>query len=126
LYASVKADADAALATPSSAHVNVIAAWHAARARANAGLGNAADALADITQATTLVPESKDQFEGPYWSSERARVYAVTGDTESAIALLGDLVGKPASFVTPVTLRLDPIWMPLRGNARFEVLSSNR
>ena len=58
----------------------------------------------------------------------RARIFARFGDKERAVASLQQALSTPSDGIfgppiTPAILRLDPMFDPLRGDSRFEILS---
>lgn len=92
-------------------------------------LGRKEDAHRQGRRAIELLPESKDAFYGPCLSGLLALIYARTGDSEQAIALLERLltVAGPISQVfeasiTASDLRLRWQWDPLRDHPRFQKL----
>jgi hypothetical protein len=54
-----------------------------------------------------------------------ACTYAMVGEKDSAVAQLRTLLGMPA-LVTAASLRIDPIFAPLRGYSAFEQLIAKR
>jgi TolB-like protein/predicted Zn-dependent protease len=96
---------------------------------AYAGLGEAASAIAEGQKAIGLLPSSKNPEFGPDLEDEMARVYAQLGDADHAIPMLKRLLRTQypsATFLTPATLRLDPIWDPIRNDPRFHELVAER
>ena len=92
---------------------------------AYAGLGEAASAIAEGQKAIGLLPSSKNPEFGPRLEDDMARIYAQLGDADHAIPMLKRLLRTQfagATFLTPATLRLDPIWDPIRNDPRFEKL----
>jgi TolB-like protein/Tfp pilus assembly protein PilF len=90
-----------------------------------AGLGKADFAIAEGQKAMALVPSSKHPEFGPVEEDEMARIYAQLGDADHAIPMLKRLLRTPypsATFLTPATLRLDPIWDHIRNDPRFQEL----
>ena len=66
---------------------------------------------------------ANDAFNGPALELSIATARAQLGQTDKAIALLRDLLGKPgADCITTALLRADPTWNPLRGDPRFQKL----
>ena len=90
-------------------------------AKTLAQLGEREAALAEAQRATELRPESKDAFGGPEITEGVAQVHAILGDNDRAIEILDGLLSRP-SAVTTQTLKINPIWDPLRGDPRFEAL----
>jgi len=90
-------------------------------AKTLAQLGEREAALAEAQRATELRPESKDAFGGPEITEGVAQVHAMLGDNDRAIEILDGLLSRP-SAVTTQTLKINPIWDPLRGDPRFEAL----
>ena len=96
---------------------------------AYAGLGEAASAIAEGQKAIGLLPSSKNPEFGPRLEDEMARIYAQLGDADHAIPMLKRLLRTQfpgATFLTPATLRLDPIWDPIRNDPRFQELAAEK
>src|SRR5438552_5856015 len=90
-----------------------------------AGLGEAASAIAEGQKAMGMQPSSKNPDFGPGLEDGLARNYAQLGDADHAIRMLKRLLRTSyggATFLTPATLRLDPIWDPIRNDPRFQEL----
>ncbi|HET7065363.1 MAG TPA: hypothetical protein VFI49_13915 [Rudaea sp.] len=120
VYRDVQAAATAALATPSSLYVET--AWRAALAMAEAGLGQRDRAVAEARRAAALVPETSDLLEGPTWQEYLAKVYAMNGDATLALPLIEHLLKTNGSAISPVLLKLDPVWDPIRSDLAFQKL----
>ena len=72
-------------------------------------------------------PTSKDPFGGPEEEDRMARIYALLGDADHAIAILQRLLQIPyGGAITPALLRLDPMFDPLRNDARFQKLCEEK
>ncbi|MDB5986363.1 MAG: hypothetical protein JWR16_1416 [Nevskia sp.] len=83
---------------------------------AYAGLG---DAVAAQKAATQGVEKNRnDAIKGPVAQIALAQVYTQTGNRDTAIALLPQLLQIPAGL-NPALLRLDPIWDSIRDDPRF-------
>ena len=94
---------------------------------AYAGLGEAASAIAEGQKAISLLPSSKNPEFGPNLENDMARIYARLGDADHAIPMLKRLLRTQfagATFLTPATLRLDPIWDLIRDDPRFQELAA--
>jgi TolB-like protein/Tfp pilus assembly protein PilF len=98
---------------------------HAGLGEAYAVLGEAASAIAEGEKAMALLPSSKNPEFGPDLEDQMAHIYAQLGDADHAIPMLKRLLRTShaaATFTTPATLRLDPIWDPIRDDPRFQEL----
>jgi TolB-like protein/Tfp pilus assembly protein PilF len=99
---------------------------HAGLGQAYAGLGEAASAIAEGEKAMALLPSSKNPEFGPDMEDNMAHIYAQLGDAEHAIPMLKRLLRTSyasATFTTPATLRLDPVYDPIRNDPRFQELT---
>jgi tetratricopeptide (TPR) repeat protein len=96
---------------------------HMALGLADAGLGLADEAVSEGRKATQLMPVSRDAFTGPAYLIKFAQICARGGRKDQAIGLLEELFAMPAgNLISPSLLKIDPLWDPLRGDARFEKL----
>jgi hypothetical protein len=66
-------------------------------------------------------PLKVDAIEGPKHLQHVAVAYVLMGDVGRAIDVLERLLSVPAP-VSEHSLRLEPFWDPLRGDARFQRL----
>jgi tetratricopeptide (TPR) repeat protein len=94
---------------------------HLQLAKALAQLREKEAALAEAQHASELLPESKDAFGGAEIAAGVAEVYAILGDNDRVIDVLGGLLTRPSS-VTAQGLKINPIWDPVRGDPRFQAL----
>ena len=97
------------------------AEMHIQLARVLAYLGEKDAALAEARRATELLPESKDAFGGPEISAGVAEVHTILGENGRAIEILDGLLSRP-SAVTVQSLKVNPIWDPLRNDPQFRAL----
>jgi serine/threonine-protein kinase len=95
------------------------------------GIGDKAAAFKLIEQAMAVIPLEKDAVQGPIPIEILARVSARMGEPDRAIAALEKLLSIPYDGalaqnvpLTPALLRLDPMFDPLRNDARFQKLVS--
>jgi len=94
---------------------------HIQLAKVLAFLGEKDAALAEAQQASELLPASKDAFGGPEIMEGVAQVHAILGDSGQTIEILDGLLSRP-SGVTVQSLKINPIWDPLRDDPRFQAL----
>jgi TolB-like protein/tRNA A-37 threonylcarbamoyl transferase component Bud32 len=92
----------------------------AALGLALAGLGDRAAALAQVRRL-----ERRETYRGGYqdvhMSEDRARILAQLGEAGAALDEIERLLKGP-SWLTVHSLRLDPIWDPIRDHPRFRAL----
>jgi serine/threonine-protein kinase len=96
---------------------------HALLGQILAGLGEKEAAIAEGKRAVDLLPESEDALEGPKATLELAKIYTWTGETDQALLLLDHSLSSP-SGITVSSLKIDPVWDPLRSDPRFQALLS--
>jgi serine/threonine-protein kinase len=84
-------------------------------------LGQKEEAIREGKWAVELKPESKDAFDGPMYTLALAQIYAWIGEKDQALQLIERSLTSPNGITGPM-LRLDPIWDPLRDDARFQAL----
>ncbi len=88
----------------------------------DAALGNKDAAIREGELAVELLPVAKSAVDGAMLIQYLAVIYAWTDQKDHAIQRLAEAVKLPGSLATYGSLRLDPIWDPLRGDPRFEAL----
>jgi TolB-like protein/class 3 adenylate cyclase/Tfp pilus assembly protein PilF len=105
----------------------------AALAVAYAILDDKGPAINEAQRAMTLVPSSKDRLSGPGFEENLALVEMIIGENSGAISTLTDLLQTPyggwlynPAPITPVLLKLDPIWDPLRADPAFQKLCEEK
>src|SRR5260370_31622318 len=86
-----------------------------------AGQGEKNAAIAEGKRAMMRLPESRDALDGPKMTLALAQIYAWTGENDAALELLERSLITPAG-VTVSSLKLNPIWDPLRSDGRFQAL----
>ena len=74
-------------------------------------------------RGVALLPVGRDQELGAYSQLQLVRIHLLAGEKERAVDLLEPLLAVPWAL-TPAWLRIDPRFAPLRGNARFERLTT--
>jgi len=95
--------------------------FHSALGIAYAGLGRKADAIREGLRGVAIMPVEKDSYKGYYREWDLARIYTMVGESNAAVDQLKHLLTIPG-HLTPVWLRLDPTWDPLRGHPGFQKL----
>ncbi|HXA09333.1 MAG TPA: protein kinase [Chthoniobacterales bacterium] len=90
-------------------------------AEVDAALGNKEQALAEANRAVAMQEKAKNAWEGSVMLVGRAQVYAWAGEHQQAIAQLESLVNRPRVCHYGY-LKMDPDWVDLRGEARFQRL----
>lgn len=90
---------------------------------AHAGLGDKQAALEAAHAAVEKLPMSRDAVVGAFQLERLARVEAQVGAADAAIEHLQQLMDAPTGETVSVsTLRIDPVWDPLRDDPRFRKL----
>jgi TolB-like protein/predicted Zn-dependent protease len=88
-------------------------------------LGRNGDALRLSRQAADSRPIEKDAFAGPSSQFALAQIEARAGAPENAIKRLRRLLSIPAGRrVSVATLKIDPVWDPIRNRPDFQQLLS--
>jgi serine/threonine-protein kinase len=86
-----------------------------------AGLDQKETAIAEGKRAVELLPESQDAFDGPNTTLGLAKIYTWVDQPSQAFQLLEHSLNSPNGVTVP-SLKLDPIWDPLRSDPRFQAL----
>ena len=94
---------------------------HAARGLALAGLGRPDEALGEARWLRGSVVYREDALWGPPVAEDRAQILAQAGDADAALDEIERLLAMP-SWLSVHTLRLDPLWDPIRELPRFKAL----
>jgi TolB-like protein/Flp pilus assembly protein TadD len=140
-YYRVKAESYRLMALPALAHVYYDSMAAAARDRlravpdyaflhtalgiAEAYRGNVPEAIREARRAEELEPLSRDHFFGILVKEEEAQIYMAVGQADSAVSRLRTAVAAP-SLLSAARLKIDPLWISLRGNAGFERLIAGK
>ena len=95
--------------------------YHSALGVALAGLGRKQEAIEEGKRGVELMPIGKEAWRGSYRLMEMARIYAMTGEKDSAVTLLSQLLAMPSNVDRKI-LKIDPAWMPLRTHPGFQKL----
>ena len=89
---------------------------------AYAGLGRKEEAIRFGQFAMEKYPISKDALLGTRQERDLAIVYMSSGEHDTAIDLLEHVMSIPFDLESVETLRLNPMWDPLRDHPRFQAL----
>ena len=90
-------------------------------AQVDANLGKKELALQEAQHAVTLMPVSKDAYDGPLVLQGLAQVYTWTGEPDRALDVLQTLLSMP-DYISYGYLKTDPAWEPLRNHPRYQQL----
>jgi eukaryotic-like serine/threonine-protein kinase len=85
--------------------------------------GQKAEAIAEGERGAALGPVEEDYAQGMYLRHQLARIYILTGEHAKALDILEELLAKPY-YLSPGWLRIDPTFLPLKNNPRFEKLAA--
>jgi TolB-like protein/Flp pilus assembly protein TadD len=93
-------------------------------AEAELGLGHTAEGLDAIEKSQAIVAASKDRAYAPRLMQVNAAEYAQANRPDLAVPLLAEALATPGigGDYSPVMLWLDPMWDPIRKDARFRAL----
>jgi eukaryotic-like serine/threonine-protein kinase len=128
--AAVRGDRTRAHAYADSARVAAVAALartpddaqtHTQLGLAYAYLGDSEAAVREGEQAVTLVPMSRDAFNGVYYQHQLARIYALTGDASRSAAALTPVLAVPY-YLSQAWLTVDPTFAAVRDTPAFRNL----
>jgi serine/threonine-protein kinase len=95
---------------------------HQARGMALARLGRRDEALREVRFLRESSVYRNDHFLGPYVRIGAAQILAHAGEANAAMDELERMLANPAPAITVHTLRLEPVWDPLREQSRFRAL----
>jgi len=92
-----------------------------------AGLGQKEAALESGRRATENLPASRDVIVGGSYLTQLAMAEAQVGEKESALNHIEQLLAIPAGHaISLASLRVDPMWDPLRNDPRFQKLCEDK
>ncbi len=92
-----------------------------------AGLGQKEAALKSGRRATEALPYSRDDIIGGSYLAQLAMVEAQVSEKQSALNHIEQLLAIPVGHVlSRASLRLDPVWDPLRNEPRFQKLCEEK
>ncbi len=88
------------------------------------GLGHADAAQTAIAKSQTLSAQSGDRMGEPQSTLANAQLYAEADRADLAISLLEKVFAAPGGgwVYSPLMLRIDPAWDPIRHDPRFQAL----
>jgi tetratricopeptide (TPR) repeat protein len=95
-------------------------------------MGRKSDAIREGQRAVELKPESKDAVDGSLMNGYLALIYARVGENDLAIPLIDHLLKTPGAVdsagysITINDLKYRWEWDPLRNDARFQKLFSQK
>jgi serine/threonine-protein kinase len=99
------------------------AGFHARLGLVYARLGRKTDATSEGEKAIEVRPPSKDAWGGPGYVLNLAEIHTLLGDTGAAVEQLQRVVNQRGELVlSPVSLRYDSRFAPLRDHPRFRQL----
>jgi len=94
---------------------------------AYAGLGEKEEALAWARRATETLPVSRDMMVGGFYLTQLAMTEAQVGESKLALDHIEQLLALPTGHaISRASLRLDPIWDPIRNDPRFQKLTQEQ
>ena len=93
--------------------------YHSSLGIVYARMGMNKEAVQQGILATQLMPESLDAWAGYDRQVDLARIYAITDDTEQAIAKIDYLLSNPGNF-SKMTLEYDPDFDGLRNTQAYK------
>lgn len=94
---------------------------HAARGLTLAGLARREESLGEVRWLQESEVYRGDSLMGGSLAEDRALILAQAGDTEGALDEIERLLAGP-SRLSVHTLRLNPLWDPIRDHPRFKAL----
>jgi tetratricopeptide (TPR) repeat protein len=80
------------------------------------------EAVQEAELSLRMRETSLDASTGPYVKFQVARILIQSGEPEKALDLIEPLLRTNGSDLTPAYMRIDPSFLPLKGNPRFEAI----
>ena len=99
---------------------------HELRGRALALAGVKDEAVREADLSLRLRETKLDASTGPYVRFQVARIFLRAGEYDRALDLIDELLKVNSTDLTPAWLRIDPSFLPLKGNPRFEKLIASQ
>jgi TolB-like protein/Tfp pilus assembly protein PilF len=90
---------------------------------ARARRGEGPEALARLDREVAAFVALGDAMEGPKVRYNQAAAHALAGDVDAALRILDEVVA-PRGRYTPLELRIDPVWDPVRDDPRFQAIAA--
>ena len=90
--------------------------------KAYALLGMEGEAIDEGRAAISLLPISQDAHRGPAHEARMARIEAILGHHDQALARIRQVLSQPFDEMTPGLLKADPAWDSLRQHPEFQSL----
>jgi TolB-like protein/Flp pilus assembly protein TadD len=97
---------------------------HELRGRSLALMGRKDEAIAEAERSLKMRETALDATTGPYVRYQVARILVQSGANERAMDIIEPLLTTNYADLTPAWLRLEPVFRPLAGNARFQALTA--
>jgi serine/threonine-protein kinase len=94
---------------------------HSALGIAYAGLGHVEEAIEEGVRGLTLMPPENEANKGVYRMEDLAQIYAMVGEDETALEVIGELLRLPGTYSVRM-LEVDPRFAHLREHDRFQEL----
>jgi serine/threonine-protein kinase len=98
---------------------------HMVRGLALAMIGRPAEAVSAGERAVALASARPNATLQPYLQHQLAKIHIMAGERAKALDVLEPLLRGPY-YASPQWLRIDPTFVPLRGNERFERLAASQ
>ena len=87
-----------------------------------AGLGKKEEAIRAGKKGVELLPVERELWRGSFRLFDLAQIYALSGETQSAMTSIEKLLDCPTDVISVALLKLYPIWDPLRELPEYKQL----